>query len=498
MPNRQKIVLRTTVYVFIVCVAFISFDVWESWTMRSFQLHELETATTNLAMAMSQQADDALKEVDTALIGIVSRIEMQGNNPAAVEQHRRIMKIRKTELVQIDTLSVYDADGRLVVSTDAASADRINEESAEFFAFHRHHPDTGPHIGIPVLNRSTGKWVIPLSRRLYGTNGDFSGVAVATIDLDYFRKFYETLQIGSLGVIGMASNQGIILIRSPHSSNFFGKDIRGTKLFREYSPQKSNKLVVLAANLDGVERFISYRPLTRYPFFVYAGMAKDEKLGAWWRETALHTMGVLCLLLLVGLLGWRLVTQIKLQVRTEEDLVKARDLLEVLAMEDGLTGLSNRRWFDNTLRNECGRAARQGNTLALVMIDVDHFKRYNDIYGHLAGDECLRSIGNVIKAVGAKRNGDLAARYGGEEFALILPNTDIAGAITTAEKIRSQICRLCIEHKGNPAGVATVSIGCGAHIPEHDPEEPARLILEADTALYKAKQAGRNCVVASE
>jgi diguanylate cyclase (GGDEF)-like protein len=167
-------------------------------------------------------------------------------------------------------------------------------------------------------------------------------------------------------------------------------------------------------------------------------------------------------------------------------------------MQDGLTGLANRRQFDVTLSNEFSRAARHASALALIMLDVDCFKQYNDIYGHAAGDDCLRTISHLIRDLTAGRPGDLAARYGGEEIAVLLPNTDVAHAVAIADNIRSAIRGLEIEHSGNPTGFVTISAGVDARVPIQGAGGPTELILAADRALYEAKKKGRNRVLAAK
>ncbi|MBP2229177.1 diguanylate cyclase (GGDEF)-like protein/PAS domain S-box-containing protein [Azospirillum agricola] len=191
----------------------------------------------------------------------------------------------------------------------------------------------------------------------------------------------------------------------------------------------------------------------------------------------------------------------------ESVVVVARDISErkrleeqlaVAARTDGLTGLANRRSFDEALDRAWTRAHRTGAPLALLLIDIDRFKLFNDAYGHPAGDTCLRRVAATVAGL-ARRPGDLAARYGGEEMAVILPDTDEAGAVELAEQLRSAIQGLALEHAGNrPAGVVTVSIGVAATVPpDGDRLEPATLVASADSALYAAKHAGRNRVTLS-
>lgn len=170
----------------------------------------------------------------------------------------------------------------------------------------------------------------------------------------------------------------------------------------------------------------------------------------------------------------------------------AHQVLANLAKIDGLTGLSNRRSFDQSLEAESRRAARSGQPLALLMVDVDHFKLYNDRYGHQQGDECLRAVSALLTA-SARRPGDTVARYGGEEFAMLLPATDMEGAMLVANRLLAGLAGMAMEHAGAPAGVVSLSVGvaCG------DGRHPASLVREADEALYRAKRTGRGRAVAA-
>ena len=167
--------------------------------------------------------------------------------------------------------------------------------------------------------------------------------------------------------------------------------------------------------------------------------------------------------------------------------------LEYLSYHDELTGLSNRRRFENRLISEWKRSVREQSTLALILVDVDYFKQYNDTYGHLAGDECLRRIAKTLQAC-CKRPADLSARYGGEEFILLLPDTNVEGATFLAETIREKIEDLNIRHETSEAHtIVTVSSGVAVVKPSQD-DSQNELIAHADEALYFAKQHGRNLV----
>jgi two-component system, chemotaxis family, response regulator WspR len=166
--------------------------------------------------------------------------------------------------------------------------------------------------------------------------------------------------------------------------------------------------------------------------------------------------------------------------------------LEVLATTDALTSLPNRRTFDVTLLAEWLRSIRSQAPFSLLMIDIDHFKQYNDSFGHQRGDECLRLIGATIRGA-LHRSGDTAARYGGEEFAMILPSTDAAGALEVAEQLRSAVLLLGLSRAKDDPTPVSVSIGAATAHPGRGMELLA-LVGLADEALYAAKQEGRNCV----
>lgn len=183
---------------------------------------------------------------------------------------------------------------------------------------------------------------------------------------------------------------------------------------------------------------------------------------------------------------------ITLRKQAEDQLAKANRILEVLALQDSLTGLANRRAFDDALLREFRRTARERAPLALVLIDADHFKGYNDLYGHPAGDAALCAIANAVRR-SLQRPGDFAARYGGEELVVLLPSTDQSGAKALAERIRQQVRLLDLEHVGSPHGVVTISAGVAAIHPAID-GGPADLLDAADHALYAAKASGRDQV----
>ena len=217
-----------------------------------------------------------------------------------------------------------------------------------------------------------------------------------------------------------------------------------------------------------------------------------------WQTTWFRT-GLAALVLggLWSLYHWRIRRLTRHQARLEQlvtartaELEESNRKLEALSQTDGLTGVSNRRGFDLALEAEWRRAARTGQPLALSMLDVDYFKKYNDRYGHLAGDATLCEVARLITEHG-RRSSDLVARYGGEEFALLSVATPGADALGVAHTICAELARLRLPHDASPFGHVTISIGVAVLVPTED-SSPEQLLRLADEALYRAKQRGRN------
>lgn len=495
---RTPLVLRATVFLVLVCLSLVAADGWHSWNARAIQLREATVSTANYARLLAQHADDTITAADTILVDLVERIEVDGSGEQALQRLHRLLITHAWELPSLHGIFVYDEQGRwLVNSMTQAIPVNINNADREYFMFHRAHRDRGPHIGPAIQSRSTGEWIIPVSRRIERPDGAFAGVALTAINMDYFKKYYTGVDIGPDGVIIFAHDNGILLLRLPFNDAQIGMDMSKGPLFGHLSKERSGSAIFTAVT-DGVRRVYSYRRLERYPLVIAAAQSKKEVLAEWRANTYLHSGGVVLLVIMLGALGARLIRQIQLRAQAEAEVLQSQQqlqasnrILQAYALQDGLTGLANRRGFDAGLHEEFVRAMRNGRPLALIMIDADYFKQYNDRYGHPAGDACLRSIGLAIKA-SQNRPGDLSARYGGEEMVVLLPDTGIEGALAVAEKIRLTILGLKIAHAGNPFGVMTVSAGVAACVPVRHGDTEAQLLEAADKALYLAKSGGRN------
>jgi len=496
---KRPAVRYAILFVVALCLLLLTIQSSDAWRARSDRLKEVGVGTTNMSHALAAQGESAVRVVDTVLAGVVERVEsdgVAGPGAARLQQH---LKNMVSQVEELHGLFVFDADGRWMMT----SLDRTplhNNADREYFKYHATHAERRVHIGKPVRSRSTGAWVLPVSRRLDHADGSFAGVALGTIRIEYFSKLYQSFNVGREGVILLSLDDGTLVYRHPHSEQLIGTDISNGPVYRMYRTKGPAGTAMLRSNIDGIERLYSYRHLETYPLIIATAQSRDEILREWWHSTLTQAaITVVAIVLLLGF-GARLVRQIMIRDHLQHELVQARETLQehnrelaVLAEHDGLTGIANRRRFDDMLQQETARALRAGAPLSLVIFDVDYFKRFNDTYGHVEGDACLRRVAAAL-ADCLVRPADLAARYGGEEFVALLPDTDAAGARMVAERIRAAVMALAIPHAGNGPGIVTISAGVHTLARGSATDTAAALVERADVLLYQAKQSGRNQV----
>lgn len=616
--GKTRLPLWAAGFVVLICVAILGLSAWREWEARNADLRNAEIDVTNLAHSLIQHADDTFELVDTILVGLVHRLEIDGTGPDTIAKLQAYLPTRKSS-DRIRGIFVYDATGQWLATTERLDFSKLNNSDRAYFQRHRESPEAGTLIGPPVKSKAGGQWIITASRRINDSDGGFAGVALLTIDVSYFVKFYERFDIGPAGSASLLNNSGIMLARSPdETSAFVGRDLSNAPLFREWEKRPAAAVYYFKSPLDGVQRLSYYQRSSRYPLMVLASKSQDDVLAPWRRAATIRTIFVLGLVVLIALIGFYLVRQLWQRQRMAQALVakeahfrllaeqssdmvsrigldnrllyvspscvriigwspeellgtsavagihpedmervehaiaalrngeaeearfvyrqRHRDKSEIwaeaalhvtrasdsgaidgvvavvrdmtaqkdlqdklasLATTDGLTGLANRRAFDERLQEEWARARRDGTQLSLLLIDVDHFKKFNDHYGHLAGDGCLRALGRILLAH-AKRPADLAARYGGEEFAVLLPNTAPDGCAEVGEGIRTALHELAMLHAQNPPSrLVTASVGAATSLPSQTTTDCSMLVAAADRALYAAKDSGRDRLVMS-
>lgn len=611
----SRLPLRAAAFVVLTCVAILGVSGWREWAARDAVLRGAETEMANVARSLTQHAEDSLDLLDSGVVGVVSRLEMDGADPITIAKLRNLLEARKKAIERVHSLAIIDDQGNWLTSPGTI-ASTLSDDT--FFRHHQLSPKREAYVGRPVKSLVDGEWVVTLSRRFNRPDGSFGGVVLAAIGSSYLSHFYEQFEIGRNSSVTLMYGDGMIIARNPNNEKFVGRSVADTALFRDASLQRPSGAYQFKSPLDGAERVSFFKRSGRYPLVLLATVDKNELLAPWRAAAISRMLYVVALVMLIAIIGAMLVRQLQRGQRMAAALIEkeahfrllaegssdmvtriglderlryvspssnrvvgwrpnqligtdalagihpedrphvqaivdamkrgdadearltyrnvhrqksevwlestmrvtrkdngnvdgvvaiSRDIteqkkletrLETLAIEDSLTGLANRRRFDERLTEEWARAYRDRSTLSLLMIDVDHFKAYNDEYGHPAGDACLRVVAKIIAAE-MQRVGDLAARYGGEEFTMLLPNTDAAGCARIGERIRSAVHAAGLVHASNPAApCVTVSAGGAACRPSFERTAGAGSLVEsADRALYAAKDAGRDQLMMS-
>lgn len=466
-------------FVVLVCLLIGALTGRQIWDSRAGDMRVAGQQTANISQSLGEQATDSFQAIDAVLVNVAEQVELDGSEPAQIPELHRIIKAQVRALEITKNVSVISRNGDRIA--DAFRPQKANYRDRPWFIFHRTHAGLGTRIGPTIRSRIDGQLVITVARRLNRPDGSFGGVVVASVRAKYFEKLYATVDVGKGGTITLMLRNGTVLVRKPVSDGMVGKSLAKASWF----PKLATESAFTDASrsiVDGTYRFYSFRRVRLYPLVVLVGFSQDEVLKEWRWETLLDVIEVGAVLALLIVLGNYLVRQIREREAAQSELAR-------LALVDGLTGLGNRRHFDDVLDREWHRAIRAQTPFGFLMIDVDEFKAYNDHYGHRAGDRALKTIAACI-AAGVTRAEDLAVRYGGEEFAVLLPATDEPGAYRVAETIRQAVAAMAIPHVSRP-GFVTVSVGVAALRPERG--SGSGLIVEAaDAALYDAKRNGRN------
>lgn len=383
----------------------------------------------------------------------------------------------------LSSILFVDANGNVAVDPNSTKPAKTNFQNEKWFSAQKTSTSQGLYISPPFhATLRNNAWEIALSRRVSRKDGSFAGVVVATIDLNYFRNLLAGLSLEKGGAITLLTADGYLIMRTPNDDRYIGKNYFNSTNLVRYRTQHERSFFGSAV-IDGKPRLYIIRNFTKAPFVISASPSVTEVYGDW-RQRVVYIAFLSSIVAAVLLwLAWELTKEFKRRVSTEKELL-------LLSHIDGLTGLKNRHTLDKIFVQELARCQRVEKPLAILFIDIDFFKSYNDTYGHQAGDQTLMQVARALERC-ILRPGDVAARFGGEEFVVILPETSLKGASEVANRIHAAIHAQKIEHRMSEFQFVTVSIGitCSDAI---EAPETSSLLRGADEALYQAKTDGRN------
>ncbi|MEI9803551.1 MAG: sensor domain-containing diguanylate cyclase [Pseudolabrys sp.] len=443
----------------------------------------LEVAT-GLVATLTSDVQRNIESYDLSLRGVIDGLEFPEITQVSPALRQAILFDRSSTAKHLHAIVLLDENGIVRLDSRMAFPEPTSRAGRDYFKIHKADESAGIFISEPYVTPVTHKQVIAISRRLTHADGAFAGVVVGSVELSYFQELFKQAALGQSGNITLSRMDGKLLVRWPYQEAMLGRDLKGGELYKHLADAPSGSFETDAVT-DGVHRLIVYSRIGDLPLVIGVGQATAD-IYADWRNYA-FTIGSLIALLcaLSILLTLYLAGEMKRRGAAET-------MLASLARTDGLTGLANRRHFNEAIDREWRRALRDSRPLALLMCDVDLFKDYNDRHGHQAGDNLLQAIAMAMTQ-SLHRATDIATRYGGDEFAILLPGANVAEATLVAEQVRNRLAAICAENNIAPA---SMSVGVASGVPRLG-EDQSCLISAADEAAYQAKKFGRNRIEAA-
>jgi diguanylate cyclase (GGDEF)-like protein/PAS domain S-box-containing protein len=583
------------------------------WQGRTDRYRRADAASVSMLQAISRDLDRDIGSYDASLHHALGALQAPEFGSASGPVRRQMLFAERIRPPASERILITDDRGQVLYASDGPAPVAINIADTPCFKGLLAHPELDVVLSPPFRPFGGNEVSIALARRIIGADGQFAGVAVATIRLQPILDRLHIIAAGTNESIGLLNQDGILIARDPAVDGSIARAVTTGALW-PLSQKTPYGAFDATSVLDGVPRHFRFARVGDLPLVLVIGTALNGIYAGWWPEVL--TIGSITLTATVLLLGLACALYLELARRRRaettaresadqfrmiadnvSDIIARLDLdgvrsyvspsvkevlgftpeemlavarwvdfvhpddrpvaaaalaalrggtehmtvvyrackkdgaevwlearirllrdtataapremiavtrdvtarytseqeLKRLAGTDGLTALGNRRTFDETLDKEWRRAMRAEERIALLMLDADYFKPYNDRYGHQAGDDVLRTIAGDITAR-IRRAGDTATRYGGEEFAVLLPGTDMSGAAMIAEQIRRDIQQRAIPHEDSPLGIVSISVGVACLLVTMG-DDSALLVQQADMALYEAKRTGRNRVV---
>jgi diguanylate cyclase (GGDEF)-like protein len=470
----------TVVATAMACLTFLTL-----YDGRADALDHAQETSRNLVSIISSDLARNVEIYDLSLQSMVDSAQNPSTWLLSDQLRQSVLFDRATTAAYLGGAYVVDASGHVEASQNGELNPAVRLDDRDYFVVQQRSPAVGLFVSHPFRSRlRNGNLSIGLTRRINGPDGAFAGVALLAIRIEYFQRLLDKISTGKSGAVFIVLDDGTLLARKPLPEREIGTSIAKSPTFLMMAARAEGSYVAASA-VDGVRRLFTFARVPGTPMIAVVAPALDDVLAEWRRRSLVAGGLTMALGAVFVVLSWLFAFTLQDKVRAQTELVR-------LAATDALTGLSNRRVLDSRLDEEWRRARRNGTPMSVLFVDVDHFKVFNDTYGHAAGDEVLAAVAECI-ASAVRRSVDLVARYGGEEFAVVLPDTAAAGASNIAEKIRRKVQAMRLVHGHSGHGTVTVSVGCATCVPGQG-GSALELLAAADAQLYAAKSAGRNRV----
>jgi len=466
-------VIFVVVLGFCVICGYVLFDMRHSTGQRAAEV------AASLAAAIENDVVRNVETLDLSLQGAIDNLKHPEIDRIAPDLRQLVLFDRAATAQHLGTILVTDEIGNVRFDSRTMNPPPLNLADRDYFLAHKNDPTLGMYIGRPEIGRTTAQRFIGLSRRLSSSDGSFSGVVLASLRLSYFQQLFKNSALGPNGNITLANIDSTVLMRWPYKQDLIGLNRSKATLYKYLALSRVGRYEAVSRT-DGHRRLVVYRQIADLPLVLSVGQS-TEYIYANWSQAAIAIGALAAALCAIALwLTVYLIRELKRRKKAETKYV-------TLALSDSLTGLGNRRHFNDVLDREWRRCMRDDEPIALMMLDTDLFKSYNDTYGHPAGDALLQTIGSAIAGT-IKRGSDFGARYGGDEFAIVLSGASTAEAERIAERLRLRFSEFCEQNSVVESGL---SIGISGFRPRFD-EHSSELLRAADHALYRAKNLGRN------
>lgn len=441
--------------------------------------------TQNIAMALDQAVSKSAEKIDLVLHAIVLELEREVAQGTVSEPFiEAYLDKHVHRMPELEAIRVVDAQGLVFLGNSDKRLKPQSVTDRDYFTHLRDHAQTGLFVTEPLFGRMVNHHIIIFAKRFNHPDGRFAGVVYATVAVSHFTDVLAKLDVGPNGTIVLRDDQLRLITRLPAIANnpagVIGNKSVASEFLRAHQQGIREATYHTQQSSDGQERMVTYRKLESAPFYAIVGLSPADYLADWWDEvykTSAIVLAFVCMSIISGLVILRLLR--------EGDIREAR--IHALSFRDALTGLPSLRLAQDRLEMVIGQARRQGNKAGLMFIDLDGFKDINDEYGHDAGDQVLKEVGNRIQQT--IRAVDTAARIGGDELLVILgdlANEDAAREVAT--KLMAAV-RQPVDWNGKQ-----LHVGCsmGISLYPDDALDAQSLRIKADTAMYRVKRTGKN------